>query len=394
MRRMTRTMRAAGGTLALAAGLALGACQDGPVDPAGGTADVIRATDGSAQATRGRAAVYLMSNQAAGNEVLVYDRASDGSLSPAGAVATGGTGTGGGLGNQGAVTLTDDGRWLLVVNAGSNDVSVFAVRPDGLELTDRTPSGGTQPISVTAHGGLVYVLNAGGDGNIAGFSLGNDGSLTGLAGSVRPLSAAGVGPAQIGFGRGGGVLAVTEKASNTITTYLIGPDGLPSAPIANPSAGQTPFGFSFDHRGRLVVSEAFGGAVDASTTSLYEVRADGTLQVLDAAVPTTESAACWIIISQNGRYAYTTNAGSGSLSGYRIGSRGNLTLLDADGRTGVAGPGTTPLDGAISGGGRYLYVLLAGTSEVGVFEVGPDGALTLSSTVGGLPAGANGMAAS
>jgi len=387
-------MRAAGGTLALAAGLALGACQDNPVDPAGEATDAIQATNLSAQATNGRAAVYLMSNQTASNEVLVYDRAADGSLSPAGAVATGGTGTGGGLGNQGAVTLTDDGRWLLVVNAGSNDVSVLAVRPDGLELTDRVPSGGTQPVSVAAHGDMVFVLNAGGDGNIAGFSLGSDGSLSSLAGSIRPLSAAGVGPAQIGFGRGGDVLAVTEKASNTITTYLIGPDGLPSAPIANPSAGQTPFGFSFDHRGRLVVSEAFGGAPDASTSSLYEIGVDGTLGVLDAAVPTTETAACWIIISQDGRFAYTTNGGSGSVSGYRIGSRGDLTLLDADGRTGVAGPGTTPLDGAISRGGRYLYVLLAGTSEVGVFEVGPDGGLTLSSTVSGLPAGANGMAAS
>ena len=380
--------------LALAATVALGACQDNPVDPSGDALNAIQATEGSAQARGGRASVYLMSNQTAGNEVLVFDRAADGSLSPAGAVATGGSGTCAGLGNQGAVTLTDDGRWLLVVNAGSDDVSVFAVRSGGLALTDRVPSGGVQPISVTVHGDLVYVLNAGGDGGIAGFTLGNDGSLTSLAGSIRPLSGAGVGPAQIGFGRGGDVLAVAEKGSNMITTYLIGSDGLPSAPIANPSAGQTPFGFEFDHRGRLVVSEAFGGAADASATSLYEVGRDGSLSVLAASVPTTETAACWIIISQDGRFAYTTNAGSGSISGYEIGSQGDLTLLDSDGRTGVAGSGTTPLDGAISRGGRYLYVLLAGTSQIGVFEVGPRGGLTLTSTVDGLPAGANGMAAS
>lgn len=392
MRRTTRSMRVAGGLLVLAA--TLGACQDNPVDPSGDALNAIQSTEGSAQARGGRASVYLMSNQVAGNEILVFDRAADGSLSPAGTVATGGSGTGAGLGNQGAVTLTADGRWLLVVNAGSNDVSVFAVRSGGLELTDRVPSGGMQPISVTVHGDLVYVLNAGGDGGIAGFTLGSDGSLASLAGSTRPLSGAGVGPAQIGFGRGRDVLAVTEKGSNTITTYLIGPDGLPSAPIANPSAGQTPFGFSFDHRGRLVVSEAFGGAADASATSLYEVGRDGTLNVLDASVPTTQTAACWIIISQNGRFAYTTNAGSGSLSGYEIGSQGDLTLLDSDGRTGVAGSSTTPLDGAISRGGRYLYVLLAGTSQVGVFEIGPRGGLTLTSTVDGLPAGANGMAAS
>lgn len=392
MTRIRSRIRTGGAVLALAAGLALGACQDNPAGP-GGTFDAVQTAGGTAQAEAGSGSVYLMSNQTSGNEVLIFDRASDGSLTGAGAVATGGTGTGSGLGNQGAVTLSSDGRWLLVVNAGSDDVSLFAVRAEGLELTDRTASGGSQPISVTVHGNLVYVLNAGGDGNIAGFKLGNDGSLSSLAGSIRPLSAAGVGPAQIGFGRDGRVLVVTEKGTNTLTTYVIGADGLPSAPIANPSAGETPFGFSFDHRGRLVVSEAFGGATDASATSLYAVGRDGSLSVLDGSVPTTESAACWIIISQNGRYAYTTNAGSGSLSGYEIGSRGELTLLDADGRTGVAGSGTTPLDGATSRGGRYLYILLAGTSEIGVFEIGPRGGLTLTSTIDGLPAGANGMAA-
>src|SRR5262249_5741293 len=116
------------------------------------------------------AAVYTMSNAASGNHILVFSRGSDGSLSPAGSVATGGNGTGAGLGNQGGVVLTDDGEWLLAVNAGSNSVSVFAVEDEGLRLIDVAASGGLRPISIATHDNLVYVLNAGSDA-VSGFVL-------------------------------------------------------------------------------------------------------------------------------------------------------------------------------------------------------------------------------
>jgi hypothetical protein len=84
-----------------------------------------------------------------------------------------------------------------------------------------------------------------------------------------------------------------------------------------------------------VVSEAFGGAVDASATSSYRL-AGGTLTPVSTSVPTTETAACWAVVTRNGQYAYVTNAGSGTVSGYSVGSDGSLTLLDADGVTGSA----------------------------------------------------------
>jgi 6-phosphogluconolactonase len=150
----------------------------------------------TAQAAGGDAgAVYSMTNGASGNAILVFDRAADGTLGPAGSYATGGLGTGGGLGSQGAVVVSDNGRWLFAVNAGSHSVSVFALRPNGLQLTDTEPTGGERPISVTVHDGVIYVLNAGGAGNIAGFSLGADGRLTALPGSVQLLSNGGVGAA-------------------------------------------------------------------------------------------------------------------------------------------------------------------------------------------------------
>src|SRR5690606_29023509 len=94
-------------------------------------------------------AVYVLGNAAMNNEVLVFDRSPDGTLTAAGAFATGGAGTGAGLGSQGALVLSENGRWLVAVNAGSDEISVFRVRQDGLELTDTEASGGQMPISVT-----------------------------------------------------------------------------------------------------------------------------------------------------------------------------------------------------------------------------------------------------
>jgi 6-phosphogluconolactonase len=227
----------------------------------------------------------------------------------AGSVATGGNGTDGGLGNQGGVILSEPHRWLYAVNAGSDSISVFRARMGGLTLIDTVASGGSQPVSLTRHDNLLYVLNAGSD-SIAGFTINDNGTLSPLAGSVRSLSGTGTAPAQIGFTPRGDVLVVTEKATNTITTFLVAEDGRPGPAIVNPSAGETPFGFDFDRYSHLLVSEAAGGAPDASSLSSYEIQEDGTVVVLASAVPTTETAACWVEMSRNGRYAFTTNAGS------------------------------------------------------------------------------------
>jgi 6-phosphogluconolactonase len=372
--------------LALGAGVLLSSCAD-QIAPTAPSVDAsFQRSENTSSTAAG--AVYLMSNANGANQVLVYRRSPDGSLTAEAPVATGGQGTGSGLGNQAAVVLSEDGRWLLVVNPGSDDVSVFRVRPSGLELTDVQGSGGDMPVSVAIHGSLVYVLNAGSPNNVSGFRLGNDGSLSPLAGSSRPLSAASTGPAQVGFNPRGDVLVVTEKGTNMITTYLVGADGLLSAPDPQASAGQTPFGFGFDHRGLLIVSEATSGSV-----SSYRVGRDGGLSAIDPVVSTTETAACWIAVSRNGRFAYSTNGGSGSVTGFRIGHDGSLHLLDEDGRTGVTGPGSTPLDAAFSVGGRYLYVLSSGLHEVSVFRFGSDGSLTPMPGASGLPATANGMAA-
>ncbi len=219
-------------------------------------------------------AVYTMSNAPDRNRVLIFDRLADGRLVRAGAVSTGGSGTGGGLGNQGGLVLTGNEKWLLAVNAGSNSLSVLAVHRRGLRLVEVQPSGGIRPVSVTEHRGLVYVLNAGSD-SITGFTLGRDGRLRPLDGSDRLLSGVGTDPAQVEFTPHGDALVVTEKATNKIVTFEIGRDGLPGDARVQDSNGQTPFGFAFGKRDQLFVSEAFGGAENASATSSYEIDRQG-----------------------------------------------------------------------------------------------------------------------
>lgn len=349
------------------------------------------------QSTGVAGAVYTMTNAAAGNEVVAFDRLADGSLRFEGTYPTEGLGSGDGLGNQGGVVLSDNGRWLLVVNAGSDELSVFALSARGLELTDIAPSGGVRPVSAAIHHNLVYVVHAGGSvgdiDSIAGLRLGSDGTLSPLSGSSRLLGAPNTGPAQIGFSPDGRFLLVTEKATNFIDVFPVNSDGSTGSPVWNPSVGQTPFAFDFGKRDQIFVSEVFGGAEDAGAVSSYSLGSDGSLQVIDPSVANTETAPCWLVVTKGGRYVFTTNTPDDSLSAYDIDFQGFLSLLDPDGRTGEPGAGTNPLDMDLSDDGRFLYTLNIGDETISTFRVRPNGSLRHLGVVAGVPDGANGLAA-
>ncbi len=343
----------------------------------------------------GRGAVYVATNGAAANRILIFKRDGDGSLTAAGSVATGGRGTGAGLGNAGGIAMQDGQRFLFAVNAGSNDVSVLAVTGSGLRLVDKAPSGGVNPISVTVSDDLVYVLNAGGAAgdadNITGFTVARNGRLKPLAGSNRPLSDDNTGPAQVSFNPEGDVLFVTEKATNKITTFSIGQDGLALSQQSVDSQGVTPFGFAFAGRAKVYVTNAAGG-VSASSVSSYFV--DETGAVLNLAGPITAApsqiAACWIAITGDGKYAYVSNTGSSSVTLFEIGSLGSLTPLDNVTTGGLSGP----IDSAITGGDRFLYVLngMGDTPTISAFAIASDGSLTALAGAS-VPAGSNGLIA-
>ena len=328
-----------------------------------------------------------------GNEIVMYQRAADGALTLSGRFPTGGQGLGSGLGSQDPVILSNNGRWLFVVNAGSKEVSVFAVHPTGLVLTDKVASGGERPTSLTVRNNRLFVLNAGDPGNITGFRLNGQGKLTPLAASTGLLSNNGVGaapaPAQVSFSPDGNYLVVTERATNLIGLYRVNQQGVVTGPVTTPSSGATPFGFAFAGDDTLVVSEAFGGAANASAVSSYQLK-NGQLQLVSASVPTGETAACWIVISKDGERAYTTNAGSASLSGYQIGRAGGLTLFA--GRAGETGVDTGPTDAGKSRDGRLIYVLSPRSQTVIGFVTQANGSLVAIGSFGGLPANAAGVA--
>jgi 6-phosphogluconolactonase len=365
---------------------ALTACSDqtasNPLAP-----DQALASLGVGDHQSGEGAVYVSTNGISGNEVKAFSRAADGSLSALGAFATGGTGVGGvgdPLTSQAAEALSPDHRFLFVVNAGSNDVSVFRIKKDGLKLVEREPSGGVFPNSIAVTDDAVYVLNAN-SSSVGVFSYNESGNLR--ARGTASLSPNTAGPSEVRVSPNGRWLDVSERGSNTIDAFRIGEDGSLSAPVKSASAGQAPFGFQFTPTGVLVVSEA--GSASASS---YSQAQSGSLTPVSSAVSNGGQAApCWLIVDPRGRFAYTANAGGSSISGFAIGSNGALTLLTAGGRTGDLETGAQPLDIDFGGGGRFLYVLKNGTGTIGAFAVNSDGTLRSLDDTPGLVARAGYM---
>jgi 6-phosphogluconolactonase len=332
-------------------------------------------------------AVYVQTNETA-NRVTAFRRADDGGLSKVGAYETGGRGDAAPhLPSQGSVTLTGDGRHLLVTNVGSDDVSVFAVAEDGaLDLVRPVPAGAA-PRSVAEHGGLVYVLVTGTPG-VIGFRLGRQG-LQPVDGAIYELSPA-ADPAQVGFSPDGAVLLVTERGSDSITVFAVEEDGTLGPRRTFSSSGPTPYGFAVTTNGTLVVTEAFRAEKGAAAASSYRV--DGTeVTPVTRSLGNGRSEICWTVLSGDGRYAFTTNFADGAVSRYVIGEDGSLTLDDAtaalteDGRPGLR-------DEAITADGRYLYAIDADSGSIFGWAAGTDGVLAAVGSWGGLPATVAGLA--
>jgi 6-phosphogluconolactonase len=333
--------------------------------------------------------VYVQTNDAERNEVIAFDRSADGRLSLLGTYETGGRGTGKPhLASQSSIVLSDDGAWLLVTNAGSDELSLFAVEADGLRLAARTASGGTAPTSVAVRGELVYALNNG-TPSIAGFTLA-EGDLAPLEGSSRELSRD-ADPAQIAFNPDGSMLVLTERGTNSITTFAVDERGHTGEAVTIPSAGATPYGFDFAN-GAIVVTEAFGGEIGKASASAYSLAAAGRLEPVSASVANTRSEVCWAVATPDGRFVYVTNFGDGTISSYAV-RGGTLELMEAvAGSTGLDKPGIR--DEALSRDGRFLYAIDADAQRVFGWSVGDDGNLEPVDAVGGVPATVAGLAAS
>lgn len=324
--------------------------------------------------TSPQSAVYTIGNEVAANQVIAFYRNPDGSLYEAGRYDTGGTGTGGGLGNQAALAISSGGKFLYVVNPGSNDISHFLIKNDGsLELKNKIASGGTLPVSIAVHNGLVYVLNAGGTGNITGFAFNQQGQIFQLSNSTRALSSPTAGAAQVAFSPNGRALVVTEKATNIISSFGVLSNGRPTAIRTFPAANATPFGFAFGHNGNFHVSEAAGGAAGASTISTYHVNVNGQVSLVDGPFALNQSAACWVAMAKNNSLLFSTNTGSNNISTLDVSFFGYLSAPAVGGTTVAM---SQPLDAAVDKDSDHLYVLLNGNNAIISYTFNSNGVLT------------------
>jgi len=331
--------------------------------------------------------VYTSTNSAAGNQVEAFARSGDGILTAAGTYNTGGTGTAANYG-QGAVTLSADRQTLLVVDAGSNQVSDFAVLPNGtLRLRNVVASGGTTPTSVAIRGDLAEVLNSAGTANVTGF-FATPAGLVAIPGGSQPLSAGASSPEDVAISPDGRHAVVTEKVSDTIDTFAIGQRGTLAPAVTSASDSPLSFAETFTPAGELLVAD--DGASGTSAVSPYRIAANGTLDATQAAVPDGQTAACWITLGQDGN-VFVDNAGSQIISSYHVSLFGQVTVT---GNT-SPGAGVTPLDNSVSSDGQNLYAFeaVSGSDRLGEFTIGANGALTSVGTQT-LPTGSEGVAAS
>ena len=382
--------------------------------------------------------VYVMGNRAEGNSILVFHRTSEGVLSQIAEVSTGGLGSGPGafpapfppgipagnaLTTQDSLVLTDNGRFLITVNAGSNDISVLAITNDGLELVDRAPSNGDVPVGIAQHGKLVYVIN---EGELSADKLGKQPSMTGYfideSGHLQPIpnsfSITGGPDAQPGevlFSPDGRWLIITDKFAETFIHILqVDDDGTTHEVEDYVSNIPAPLGAAFTRHNILAVAEANAKFIDGrragvpngSSVSTYRLNDDGTLTPISLSVRTEQTVASYVRFTPDGRFAFATNKGSGSVSSFTVAADGELVLLQSIAAL-TGGAFSQPLDEDITPDGKFLYLVapmaaLGDTLTLPVpmdaaalrgYRIGEDGSLTPVSVLNGLPLASVGVVA-
>jgi 6-phosphogluconolactonase (cycloisomerase 2 family) len=351
-------------------------------------------------------AAYTMNNAASANYVIRFARMSTGALVRVDSIATGGNGTGpdpqfaiNPLESQDALILSDDARYLYAISTGSNEITAFRVNGNrSLTRINKVSSFGLFPVSLAQHGDVLYVVNARGGGNIAGFRISSAGVLSALPIVTRPLNGdVAPGPGSIRISPDRRTLVVTMRAANGLLLYPLSSTGIAgSSGVAGIHSlfvvpGKTPFGADFDAAGHYIVAEGNinpgrNAVLDGSTVSSLLLAATvatntpANVGSVITSVRSNQTGGCCVQITADGKYAYIANTVSGSVTGFSIGADGMLTLLTTTGQTGVTGPNTSPLEMAFAGG--FLYVLTPGDGGIHTFTVNPDGSLTALTAAG------------
>jgi 6-phosphogluconolactonase len=335
---------------------------------------------------------YVNGNTTGTNTVDVLDRHADGSLTPAAGspVAIGGAGLGAGLGSQGAIQASPHGRYLLAVDAGSNQISVLRVGSDGRPTLVGVPvwSGGVEPVSIAvSRKRIVYVANIGNGGSdYQGFRLSRGGRLIRIPHS-RVSVPEGSAVGDVLFNGTGDRLVGTRDNTSLIDSFTVAANGRLTAAAGSPFTAQSlgPIGSEFRpaHPSQLFVSNAHAGP-GLGTVSAFRDARDGVLtSVGHSPFPDHQTAPCWVEITHDGKYLFTVNTASGSLSRYAINPDGSLHLL---GTTAIS-DGTDALDARLSPDGKTLSVTGGSSHVVSTFAVDGGNLTELAGSPVALPAG-------
>jgi 6-phosphogluconolactonase len=344
--------------------------------------------------------VYVNANTARMNTIAAFDRHADGMLTPlpGSPFNAGGAGTGESLGSQDALRVTADGRYLLAVAAGSDEISVLRIAAGGgLSAVAGSPfsSGGLVPVSIALHDDLVYVANRGNGtegANYSGFTLDVDGGLHPLDGSTVPLSAT-ADPGAVFFNATGRNLVGTEIGPDEgpflIDSFRVGDGGLltaaPGSPFTAQAAGPYAGTFRPTDPAQLYIANAHAGP-NQGTVSAYDVGSDGVLRPIGGSpYPNRQTAPCWMAITPDGRYLFTVNTAVSSVSRYEVQSDGSLSLLA---NTILNDPtGLRPIDARLDPTGEYLYVIGADAGVVSILTAEHGDLHELATSPVALPAG-------
>jgi 6-phosphogluconolactonase len=284
-------------------------------------------TSGVAQAAAKPGYVYVLANGKTAS-VVTLKRSANGRLTK---IATTRLGRGSNeyLHVSNALQISPDHQWLAAVVAGGNRIALARIGGNGIPgKVSVAPSGGVHPISVAFDADRLYVLNQGVKklgGNVAGFRFNAAGTISGLPGTVRALSSAKSDSAQVGVSPDRSTLIVTERFNRRLSSWPIkvatGALGARTTIKANAS---WPFGFGFSPvapKVALITDAGAGAAKGKSLISSYTVLG-GKLKAVDTPLRTKQTAACWIVASQQG-YAYIVNA-HGTISIYKVDATGRL----------------------------------------------------------------------
>jgi len=341
--------------------------------------------------------VFALTNAADDNQVVAFSRDDAGKLTQTGIYSTGGQGQGVDFDTQGGLQLSDDNRFLYAVSPADDKVSVFAVQGSCLTRIQDI-YGGDQPLSITLNNGLAYVL----DGSVAttgirGFRVQSNGQLEPIGNSTIPLSTLIGVPGTVLFNPDGKNLIVTNKVGSTIDFFEVDGDGKAQGPVTTTaSSGNRPFGAFFRGDGVLFVVESGLPILTNAAVSTYDVGSTGALSAITKSEKNQQTDGCWIVVPSSGKFAYTANFASGTISSYSAATDGTVALID--GIAANQGNGSEPVDLALSRDSKFMYNLLRGFGAISGHQIQDDGSLKSVGVFGqgqGLPPdnGASGLAA-